>query len=131
SESTGGNRTATDCTLDVPAGLVAADGAINTQPILADQRQSWLRGRRTQVEDYLQWMPLLAANPEALVELIVGEFRLRNELGEAPRRDEFERRFPEHAANLREQFGLAGLGDNSCAPPNDDQTGTILTAGPH
>src|SRR5207244_10192943 len=59
-----------------------------------DQRRRWARGDRMPVEGYLELLPALARQPEALVDLIYSEFLLREELGEHPTCAEYEQRFP-------------------------------------
>jgi len=79
-------------------------GAVNSsrlEKLLADQRQSWLRGQCACVEDYLRWAPDLAADAEAVVDFIINEYRLRAELGEDPTRRDFEIRFPHLAEKLQ------------------------------
>jgi tRNA A-37 threonylcarbamoyl transferase component Bud32 len=71
-----------------------------------DQRQRWLVGERPTAESYLRDHPGAGADGEAALDLIYGEFLLREELGEAPVLAEYLRRFPEHAAPLRIQVGF-------------------------
>jgi eukaryotic-like serine/threonine-protein kinase len=70
----------------------------------ADQRARWLRGERVLAEEYLRRHPALAG--ETALEVVYGEFLLREELGEVPDPAEYERRFPEHADRLRQQLKL-------------------------
>src|SRR4051812_39922754 len=68
-----------------------------------DQLRRWRNGERVPAETYLK---LLASQPDAgaseqALDLIYGEFLLCQERGEAPALDEYEWRFPEHAAELR------------------------------
>src|SRR5438045_748721 len=75
-----------------------------------DQRQRWLAGERVPAEDYLSRYPTLLADEEAALVLILGEFLLRQELGDAPALAEYQRRFPTWAARLQVQADLhAGL----------------------
>jgi WD40 repeat protein len=105
----------------IPAGGTAKDGleeavsAVGLAALLrADQRRRWLAGERVPVEDYLGRYPGLAENAEALLELVYGEFVLREEQGEGPQADDYLRRFPGHAGALGRVFelhrSLAGTG---------------------
>jgi hypothetical protein len=69
-----------------PAGLAAA--------CRAHQRQRWLAGERVPAEAYLAAYPRLADEPEAALDVVYGEFLLREELGLAPTTDEYLARFP-------------------------------------
>ena len=70
--------------------------------LLVDQRERWLSGERLPAEDYLPWYPTLRADLEYAVELIYGEFLLREELGEGPTPAEYLGRFPQYASRLRQ-----------------------------
>ena len=59
-------------------------------------------------ETYFRWWPALADNPEDALELVYGEFVLREELGQDPQPAEYLKRFPRHAARLQQQFELRG-----------------------
>ena len=88
--------------------------------LCVDQRQRWSRGEAPPAEEYLKWCPALADDKERALELVYGEFLLREQLGHRPDSDEYLRRFPEHAARLEQQFELhralaRGASDNS--PP--------------
>jgi tetratricopeptide (TPR) repeat protein len=72
--------------------------------LLADQQARWHRGERWLVEAYLARHPGLAANAEAVLDLIGNEVLLRREQGEAARLDEYLRRFPQLAGPIRVQF---------------------------
>src|SRR5262245_59188769 len=72
----------------------------------ADQRLRWGLGERVSVEAYLDRQPALRADPEAVLNLIYNEVVLRGEAGERPGLDEYLRRFPELAEDLRVQFEL-------------------------
>jgi hypothetical protein len=70
------------------------------------QFRQWRDGQRLPVEAYLEQWPALAANAEGVLELIYGEYCLREEAGERPPHDEFGRRFPQHADALGRLFLL-------------------------
>src|SRR5207237_4140507 len=74
--------------------------------LLVDQRERWLTGERLPAESYLPLYPTLRADLEYAVELIYGEFLLRQERGEGPTAAEYLERFPQYAARLRQQFEL-------------------------
>lgn len=64
----------------------------------------WQAGDRAPVEEYVARLP--APDPEAEVDLVFAEYLLRERLGETPDPDEYARRFPAHAAVLRDQIAL-------------------------
>jgi WD40 repeat protein/serine/threonine protein kinase len=72
----------------------------------ADQRQRWQRQERVPVEAYLEQQPALRADAEAVLDLIYNEVVLRTELGETPALEEYQRRFPELAGPLKDQFDV-------------------------
>ncbi len=74
--------------------------------LLIDQRERWERGERPPAETYLNAYPCLREAPDAALDLVYGEFFLREERGEAPALDEYLRRFPEYAGPLRLQAEL-------------------------
>jgi serine/threonine protein kinase len=69
-----------------------------------DQRLRWTQGERIPVEAYLDHYPQLADDPGSLFDLVDHELRLREELGEEPRLDEYRRRFPRLADRLEGRF---------------------------
>jgi tetratricopeptide (TPR) repeat protein len=75
----------------------------------ADQQRRWAQGQRVLVEAYLQRYPVLADDPEALLDLIYSEALLREGLGETDLLADYLRRFPQHEATLRRQFALHEL----------------------
>jgi serine/threonine protein kinase len=104
---------------EVPTLPPANVGAVGLAALLRqDQRRRWLRGQRLRVEDYLERYPALRANPGALLDLVYGEFALREEMGESPDVVEYLARFPEHAGALRRQFELHWALVSGGAPPS-------------
>jgi WD40 repeat protein len=91
-----------------PDALLAAAGLFAAGDVAvvlgADQWQRWHAGERTPAESYLVRHPAVAADCAASVELIYGEFLVREEKGEAPSPAEYLARFPQHADALRRQF---------------------------
>jgi WD40 repeat protein/predicted Ser/Thr protein kinase len=81
----------------------------------ADQARRWQGGQRLPAEAYLAQLPPLRADGETALDLIYSEVLLRERLGESPGVDEYVRRFPQFADQLRTQFelhrGLAASGD--------------------
>jgi hypothetical protein len=90
--------------------FLAGAGELSLARLLAvlqvDQHQRWQAGERVPAEAYLERHPALRADREAAVELAFGEYVLREDLGEAPGLEEYQRRFPEHAARLKLQVDL-------------------------
>jgi hypothetical protein len=72
--------------------------------LAVDQQQRWQQGERPLAEGYLEKRPDLRAEAESALELIYGEFLLRERLGESPQPEEYLCRFPAFAARLKEQF---------------------------
>jgi serine/threonine protein kinase/Flp pilus assembly protein TadD len=69
-----------------------------------DQAARWYVGAPIQVEDYLHRYPLVANDADAAMELILNEFVLSESRGTTSAPDEFLRRFPGHAVNLRSEI---------------------------
>jgi len=76
------------------------------QLLREDQVRRWQIGERVTVEAYLQHLSELAEAPDILIDLIYGEFLLREEAGERPQADEYLQRFPAQAEALRRQFAV-------------------------
>jgi WD40 repeat protein len=99
-----------------------------------DQRQRWQAGERVPAEDYLRRHPAVAAGVEAVVDLVYGEFLLRERLGERPDVDEYRGRFPHHADALQAQVELhralaGGTEDGSGVAPVGAETLPALSPG--
>jgi WD40 repeat protein len=88
------------------AGFADLNASEVVAVLLVDQRERWQRGERIPAESYLHRFPALAGDTEAVVELAYGEFLLREEHGERPALEEYQRRFPNHAERLRQQVAL-------------------------
>jgi serine/threonine-protein kinase len=96
-----------------------------------DQHERWAQGRRIPAEAYINAWTALQADAEAVVDLIYGEFVLRDERGEKPDPAEYYRRFPQYANALARQFQLhAALEDaardSDSAPPGVEPPGYTL-----
>ncbi len=122
---------------DVDAFLVAAgplDAAEAAAVLRLDQRERWHTGERVPAEDYFRRHPWLRDRPEAAVDLIYGEFLLREREGERPDPEEYLRRFPEYADVLRPQVELhramaaASDGDVGASPPQPSEAATLPAA---
>jgi hypothetical protein len=90
--------------------FLAQIGPVTRPQLLAilrtDQQARWRSGERVLVESYLRLRPDLKDDAEGLLDLIYSEVVLRECSGERPQVAEYERRFPEHAAALRQQFAV-------------------------
>jgi tetratricopeptide (TPR) repeat protein/tRNA A-37 threonylcarbamoyl transferase component Bud32 len=96
-----------------------------------DQRERWLAGERVPAEDYLRRFAELQADADYALDLVYGEYLLREELGEAPPADDYARRFPAFASQLRLQLELRqALDATSHAGPSTDPAGGESSAGP-
>jgi tetratricopeptide (TPR) repeat protein len=98
-----------------PSANVTAAGL--TVLLLRDQQQRWRSGERPRVEDYLARYPHLAADTDCILQLLCGEFLLRQECGQTPSLAEYRQRFPDHAEALaRDLEGLAQAAAEAQAP---------------
>jgi hypothetical protein len=88
------------------AGSGPLSAAELTDVLCTDQRERWLHGQRPQIEAYLLLHSSLHSDSEPAIDLIFGEFLMRRQLGESPTLDEYCRRFPDLAGQLRLQVGL-------------------------
>ncbi|MBV8315118.1 MAG: serine/threonine protein kinase [Planctomycetaceae bacterium] len=107
-----------------------------------DQRLRWSRGEQVFVEDYLTAFASALRDPDALLEILYHEVLVREEFGDAPELDEYLRRFPQLARQIRDHFeihaalksnrwltksGAPGLAD---AATHTDPGGRAAGAGP-
>jgi hypothetical protein len=88
------------------AGAGLLNAAELTDVLCTDQRQRWLRGQRPEVEAYITLHGSFHPGAEPAIDLVFGEFLARRELGECPTLNEFCRRFPDLAGQLRLHVGL-------------------------
>jgi hypothetical protein len=72
--------------------------------VLLRQSQSWQRGERVSIEQLLTRHPHLAADGNAVLDLIYNEVVLREQAGEKPALGDYLARFPELETELRVQF---------------------------
>ena len=69
-----------------------------------EHRERWQKGDRIRLEAFLEQHPGLRKDPEGMLDLIYQEVVLREEEGEHPQVEEYVRRFPSFATELRRQF---------------------------
>src|SRR5258708_736541 len=80
--------------------------------LLADQKRRWHEGECPLVEAYLQRFPAIAADTEAVLDLVYHEVICREARGDAPEVEEYQRRFPQLATQVKAQLELdRELGD--------------------
>jgi serine/threonine protein kinase len=75
--------------------------------VLADLRQRWKRGQTPSVESYLEAYPELGDRDSAPLGLIVAEFEARRSARAPADIEDFVRRFPQRAAELRQRLARA------------------------
>src|SRR5438067_2364502 len=91
-----------------------------------DQYWRWQAGERVLAEVYLEQHAARLTDLEDVLELIYGEYLLREELGEAPQVEEYRRRFPAYAERLAQQVGLHRALQRGA---REVQSGTVLAVG--
>ncbi|HEY6563697.1 MAG TPA: serine/threonine-protein kinase, partial [Pirellulaceae bacterium] len=87
------------------------------------QRQSWDEGQRISVETLLAEAPEVAQDPDARLDLIYGEYLLREDRHESPDIAEFAQRFPEMATLLLHQVALHRALSDGPEPQRGDTGG--------
>src|SRR6516162_4240429 len=85
-----------------------------------EQAQRWRNRDRVPAEEYLAQHPELNANPEYALEVVYGELLLREEEGETPRVEEFLRRFPQFASQVRRLFDVHRAVRSACLVESAD-----------
>jgi urea transport system substrate-binding protein len=102
--------------LDESGPLSAAE---LTDVLCSDQRERWLHGQRPQIEAYLRLCSSFQPDSKPAIDLVLGEFLLRRQLGESRSLEEYCRRFPVLAEQLRLHVALYdALGE--VEPPTSD-----------
>jgi hypothetical protein len=100
-----------------------------------DQRQRWLIGDLIPAEAYLAALPDLHTNQDSALDVIHGEFLLRQELDRKPTLEAFLRRFPRYAEPLRSRIESQAVIDTWRTTPTDgatkDPDWTANFPGPH
>ena len=91
-------------------GFIDSAGTLSAEQIIdvlwVDREQRRQAGECVSAECYFDMFPTLRDDPEKAVELVYGEFLLREEFGESPNLEDFLKRFPGLAERLREQVDL-------------------------
>src|SRR5260370_471670 len=111
---------------DLNFATASADRArASTEALLDDQSGCWRRGERLPAEVFLDRRPGLRCDTNAVLDLIYHEILLRCRRGERPTPEEYARRFPHFAGQLRTHFEVhEALVTEESPPP------TGLDAGP-
>jgi serine/threonine-protein kinase len=94
------------CVEDFLAQVDLHDPARIAAVLRVDQSERFRLGQWVRVEVYLAAFPAVRDDPEQAVDLIFAEYLLREEGGEPPAPEEYVRRFPDHAEELKLQLGL-------------------------
>jgi tetratricopeptide (TPR) repeat protein len=119
-----------------PHAFLAAAGVSSPGEVAAalavDQWRRWHAGQRVPADDYLARHPAVAADPACALMLVYGEYLVREDLGEAPSREEYVARFPQYAAPLLAQFGFhaAVAGPSTRLTAADGPSAVTLPARP-
>jgi len=74
--------------------------------LLVDQSERCRLGQWVPAETYLEAFPAVRDRAECAIDLIFGEYLLREERGERPTIEEYQGRFPDHAGALELQIDL-------------------------
>jgi tRNA A-37 threonylcarbamoyl transferase component Bud32 len=94
------------------AGTGRLGAAELTDVLCTDQHERWMDGQRPAVEDYFELHGSFHPGSAPPIDLILGEFLARRELGESATPDEYCQRFPDLADQLRLHVHLYdALGD--------------------
>jgi predicted Ser/Thr protein kinase len=83
--------------------------------IKIDLERQWQAGRRVEIEAYLKAFPELGTPETVPADLVLAEYEVRRQFGPAPTPEEFVRRFPHQAEELRRHTGQ---------PPRDSTAAT-------
>jgi tRNA A-37 threonylcarbamoyl transferase component Bud32 len=92
------------------------------------QARAWRGGHPLLVEQCLAHFPELSSHADDLLDLIAHERLLRRERGEAPTTEEYERRFPALAADIRLQFEVEEAADGLGEAEADSLSETSILA---
>lgn len=88
--------------------------------LLSVQRQKWHADERVLIEQLLAGRSDLSSDPDAVLDCIYGEFRLRLDLGESPTLEEYVSRFPNLETEIRDLADVhRELGDGKALAPLD------------
>lgn len=112
-------------------GLPPTSPHIRTvQEIQNWQRSLWLKGAGPFLEEIVGKESPLLTGPEAFG-LIYSEYLLREELHDKPALEDYQRRFPEHAAQLEQQIRLHRLLGSVAQPPQAGKPLEKMTVAVH
>ena len=106
-DTLGRQRSGTGVAID-SAGLVVTIGYLILEATAVDLYEA--DGDRVPAEEYLQQCFFLDGHEEHALDLVYGEFLLREGLGESPSAAEYEQRFPQFAEQFRLQVEGQGGG---------------------
>jgi serine/threonine protein kinase len=107
------------------------------EAVWSDMQRRWRTGDRVPAESYLSGTESVHSDSQ-IVDLIYGEFCLREQLGERPATEEYENRFPRFAREIRRQIAVhRALSDTSVVRstsetdhgPSDDEAPMPLSIG--
>ncbi|MFO0797004.1 MAG: SUMF1/EgtB/PvdO family nonheme iron enzyme [Gemmataceae bacterium] len=107
---------------DLRAAAAGWSGADLADVLPRDQALRWRAGGRLPVEEYLAVIPALAGQADVILDLIVNEVLLRGEVGDRPRAEEYQRRFPQQWPAVRPLIALGptpGEADSPAAAPSE------------
>src|SRR5262249_22462606 len=97
--------------------VMGEEGKQLVESLCRQQQQAWLAGRPISAECLFERYPQLQADTEAVLELIYNEILLRQQAGESPSLEDYQRRFPQWAARLELLFEVhAVLGEETLTP---------------
>ncbi len=82
------------------------DPAVVVTVLRVDQRERRRRAQWVPAESYLDAFPTVRADPESAIDLVFGEYLLREQFGDSPTLEEYTRRFPQYADQLKLQVEL-------------------------
>jgi WD40 repeat protein/Tfp pilus assembly protein PilF len=83
-----------------------SDPALVVTVLRVDQWEQCRRGQWVAAESYLEAFPAVSEEPEHAIDLVFAEYMLREQLGELPTLEEYARRFPQYADQLKLQVEL-------------------------
>jgi WD40 repeat protein/Tfp pilus assembly protein PilF len=83
-----------------------SDPAVVVTVLRVDQWERRRRGQLVPAESYLEAFPPVREEPEHAIDLVFAEYLMREQLGESPTFEEYARRFPQYADQLKLQVEL-------------------------
>jgi serine/threonine protein kinase len=76
----------------------------------------WRRGRKTNLQEYMERFPELGTSHDLPAQLIAEEYRVRQRHGDRPRLDSYQRRFPDQFASVKTLIQSQTLGSTGTPP---------------